>query len=183
MRVIRPAVLEDALAIARVHVESWRTTYRGIFPQGLLDGLSIEDRARSWNDALSNPPARFVTLVACDDTGQVVGFASGGDERTRLLGCDGELQAIYLLDSAQRQGWGTLLVRRFARELRSSGFTSMAVWVLARNPSRKFYEALGARIIAEQQIERGGESYTEIAYGWSELEELCNQMRLESDYR
>src|ERR1041385_8579918 len=61
-RVIRPAAPEDAPAIARVHVESWRTTYRGIFPQGLLDGLSIEDRARSWNEVLGNSPARFVTL-------------------------------------------------------------------------------------------------------------------------
>jgi hypothetical protein len=52
------------------------------------------------------------------------------------------------------------------------GFNSMAVWVLARNPSRRFYEALGATIITEQQIERGGESYTEIAYGWSDLKEL-----------
>ena len=172
MRAIRPAVPEDAPAIAQVHVESWRTTYRGIFPQGLLDGLSIEDRARFWKDALANPPARSVTLVGCNETGQIVGFASGGVERTGHLGCDSELQAIYLLIGAQRQGLGTLLIRRFARELRSMGFNSMAVWVLARNPSRKFYEALGSSVITEQQIERGGESYTEIAYGWSDLKEL-----------
>jgi GNAT superfamily N-acetyltransferase len=138
----------------------------------LLDRLSIEDRAHLWSDTLANPPARFVTLVGCDETGQVVGFASGGAERTGRLGCDGELQAIYLLQAAQRQGLGTLLIRRFARVLRSMGFHSMAVWVLARNPSRKFYEALGAGIVTEQQIERGGESYTEIAYGWSDLKQL-----------
>jgi len=51
-------------------------------------------------------------------------------------------------------------------------FNSMAAWVLARNPSKKFYEALGARLITEQQIERGGESYMEIACGWSDLKEL-----------
>ena len=58
------------------------------------------------------------------------------------------------------------------RKLRTLGFNSIAVWVLARNPARKFYEALGAREIAQQQIERGGESYTEIAYGWSDLRGL-----------
>ena len=51
-------------------------------------------------------------------------------------------------------------------------FNSMVVWVLARNPSRKFYEAMGASVITEQQIELGGESYTEIGYGWSDLKEL-----------
>jgi hypothetical protein len=30
---IRRAVREDARAIARVHVDSWRTTYRGIVPE------------------------------------------------------------------------------------------------------------------------------------------------------
>ena len=127
MSAIRPAAPEDAPAIARVHVESWRTTYTGIFPQHLLDGLSIEDRARSWNAALASPPARFITLVGCDESGQIVGFAAGGAERTGRLGCDGELQAIYLLKDAQRQGLGTLLIRRFARELLSMGFSSMAV--------------------------------------------------------
>jgi hypothetical protein len=45
----------------------------------------------------------------------------------------------------------------------------MAVWVLARNPSRKFYESLGGQLIGEQEIERGGESFTEVAYGWRDL--------------
>ncbi len=45
----------------------------------------------------------------------------------------------------------------------------MAVWVLALNPFKKFYEALGGQVIAEQQIERGGQSFTEIAYGWKDL--------------
>jgi GNAT superfamily N-acetyltransferase len=165
-------MVEDAPAIARVHVESWRTTYEGIFPDSLLDGLSVSDRTARWNEALAKPPARFVTLVACDDAATVVGFACGGSERTGQLGCDGELQAMYLLAGVQRQGLGTLLIRRFARELQATGFQSMAVWVLERNPSKRFYEALGGRLITQQQIERGGESFVEIAYGWRDLSEF-----------
>src|SRR5215472_9025425 len=152
---IRAAVVEDAPEIARVHVESWRTTYKGIFPENLLDRLSVSDRTRFWNEILAKPPDRFVTLVACDVAGRIVGFACGGAERTGKLGCDGELQAMYLLEGVQRQGLGTLLIRRFVRELRSAGFSAMAVWVLARNPSRRFYEALGGKLITQQQIERG----------------------------
>ena len=162
-------MVEDAAAIAGVHIESWRTTYKGIFPKSLLDGLSVADRTRFWNETLAKPPVPFVTLVACDEAGRVAGFVCGGTERTGELGCDGELQAMYLLESVQRRGLGTLLIRRFVRELQSAGLNSMAVWVLARNPSRRFYEALGGRLITEKQIERGGESYVEIAYGWSDL--------------
>jgi len=78
---------------------------------------------------------------------QVVGFICGGAERTGQLKCDGELHAIYMLQIAQRQGLGTLLVRRFVREFRSRGLTSMAVWVLALNPFRRFYEVLGGEVI------------------------------------
>ena len=98
-----------------------------------------------------------------------MGFISGGAERTGGLGCDGEFYGIYLLQPAQRQGLGTQLVRRFVHELKTQGISSMAVWVLALNPCKKFYEALGATAISEQQIERGGQWFTEVAYGWSDL--------------
>jgi len=64
----RPAVIEDAPAIARVHIESWKTTYAGIFPDNLLEQLSIPDRTRFWNETLAKPTDRFITLVACDET-------------------------------------------------------------------------------------------------------------------
>ncbi|SRR5579863_10482214 len=164
---VRSALANDARSIAEVHVGSWKTTYKGIFPDTLLESLSIDNRESSWKQALTQPG--LVTLVGCDAVDKVVGFICGGGERTGQLKCDGELHAIYILQIAQRQGLGTLLVRRFVRELRSRGLTSMAVWVLALNPFRTFYEALGGQMIAEQRIECGGKSFSEVAYGWSDL--------------
>jgi GNAT superfamily N-acetyltransferase len=166
---IRRALVQDAHSIAEVHVESSRTTYKDILPDSVLDSLSVEKRELSWKDLLTAPEPRSITLVGSDAGGRVAGFISGGRERTGRLGCDGELYTVYLLPSAQRQGLGTLLVGRFVHELKEQGFTSMAVWVLALNPFRKFYEALGGEVIGDQQIERGGESFTEIAYGWRDL--------------
>lgn len=37
---IRKAAVEDAAAIAKVHVDSWRTTYKGIMPSDYLNSLS-----------------------------------------------------------------------------------------------------------------------------------------------
>ena len=53
----------------------------------------------------------------------------------------------------------------------------MAVWVLGLNPYRKFYEALGARVIGEKTIERSGQSFAEIAYGWHDLGRLQSSPR------
>ena len=138
---VRLARLDDAPAIAEVHVASWRTTYKGIFSDTLLDSLSVDKREQSWRETLALPEPNSVTLVACNVDGGIVGFISGGAERTGRLGYEGELYAIYLLQLAQRQGLGTLLVQHFVCELRARGFGSMAVWVLAANPFREFYEA------------------------------------------
>ena len=46
--IIRPATPADGEAIAKVHVESWRTTCPGIVPQAHLDDLSWEARAPAW---------------------------------------------------------------------------------------------------------------------------------------
>ena len=50
------------------------------------------------------------------------------------------------------------------------GLDSMIVWVLAENrPARRFYEALGARLVTERHVEIGGASLPEVAYGWSDI--------------
>ena len=48
------------------------------------------------------------------------------------------------------------------------------LWVLADNPSRGFYETLGARQIREKTAEVGGIEVIEVAYGWSSLRRLAN---------
>jgi ribosomal protein S18 acetylase RimI-like enzyme len=167
---VRPASINDARAIAQVHVASWRSAYRGILPDSLLNGLSMEGREAMWRGLLDAPePSSSITLVGCDASNKVAGFISGGKERTGQLGCDGEIYAIYLLDEAQRKGLGAQLVGQLARDLAVRGFSSMAVWVLALNPARRFYERLGAELIGQQEIELGGQTFIEVAYGWKSL--------------
>jgi hypothetical protein len=76
--------------------------YKGIFSDTLLDSLSVDKREQSWRETLALPEPNSVTLVACNVDGGIVGFISGGAERTGRLGYEGELYAIYLLQLAQR---------------------------------------------------------------------------------
>ena len=41
---IRKANIEDAMGIAKVHVDSWRTTYKGIVPEVFLENLSYDEK-------------------------------------------------------------------------------------------------------------------------------------------
>jgi len=67
--IIRPARPGDENGIARVHVESWRSTYRGIMPDAVLDGLSQERRARHWKTVLESQDVREFVFVAETEPG------------------------------------------------------------------------------------------------------------------
>ena len=166
---IRPARMEDAAAIALVHVESWRSTYAGIVPDEYLASFSVETRTRAWQEQFAG--AMNLLFVAEDATG-IFGFASGGKLRDAIDGYDAELYAIYLLQQKQRRGAGRLLLRKLADSLRAQGFRSLIAWVLERNPSVGFYDHLGGSQVAEKQIEIGGVQLTELALGWINLDEL-----------
>ncbi len=176
---VRPAIVDDAQAIAEIHVQAWRETYAGLLPKTLLDGLSVERRAAWWRgllDGTSNPGGRAV-FVAVDTHGDAVGFSSFGRQREAELeaaGFDGEFETIYLLDSAKRQGIGRRLMITMAAAMLTDGYCGGALWVLRENaPARRFYEAIGAAIVGEREERRSDDLVMrEIAYGWPDLSSL-----------
>jgi ribosomal protein S18 acetylase RimI-like enzyme len=163
---IREASAADSPAIAKVHVASWRSTYRGIISDEVLAGLSYPDRERMWQDSLTtHRSSNFIYVVEADD-GPIVGFVAAGKERTGRADFPGEIYAIYLLKDYHGRGWGRQLFLAAAERLGLEGFTGLMLWVLADNPTRGFYETLGGRLLGEQQIQIGSDSLAEVAYGW-----------------
>ena len=78
---VRAAVPDDGGAIARVHVASWRTTYRGRLPASVPMHLSVEGREAQWLrqiEAIERGVAVGCVSVAEGGDGRVLGFASGG---------------------------------------------------------------------------------------------------------
>ena len=82
--IIRQAALEDAAKIARVHVDTWRTAYRGIVPEEYLANMSYEESEKRWAGRLSDSEAKIRIYVAEDEAGHIAGFVCGGV--TRLTG-------------------------------------------------------------------------------------------------
>lgn len=168
--VIRHARLGDAEGIAMVHIDSWRTTYKGIVPDEVLAKLSYTEREQRWVRILTSAERdNHLIFVAEDENGQIIGFAGGGPEREGDTEYKGELYAIYLLKESQGKGIGRLLTKAVANSLLQAGYGSMLVWVLADNPSRYFYERLGAKQVRVKQIEIGGNNLNGVAYGWPDV--------------
>jgi GNAT superfamily N-acetyltransferase len=172
---VREARQEDVAAIARVHVDSWRTSFRGIVPEGFLVDMSYEDSENRWCGWLrSVGDPRWAYRVAELPSGRIVGFACGGPrERSAYADYAAELYAVYLLREHQRAGIGRRLFGSVACTLAEGGSTSLLAWVLARNPSRGFYETVGGRLLGSQVIEIGGARVEEVAYGWLDIESIA----------
>lgn len=170
---IRPAEPADAQAIASVQTVSWRTTYAGLVPDEFLANMDVNRRAAVWHTWLTDSSRRQCFFVAEDSDGQVVGFASGGPERDGNPVYKGELSAIYILEAYHGQGIGRRLVQAVADWLHNQHYHNMIIWVLAGNSSGiGFYEAIGGQRVGSKNIEIGGETLEEIAYGWLDITPL-----------
>jgi GNAT superfamily N-acetyltransferase len=175
---IRDATLADAPTIARIHVDSWRATYRGLMPDDLLAGLSYEGRRRMWVQEITAANEGRGCVVVADEGGAgIVGFSHG----TRCQGdwgYDGELIAIYLSEGHQGRGLGKALFLAVADRLAAQGMGSMLLWVLDTNTSgRGFYEAMGGVLAGEKTEEWSEATLHEVAYGWPDLALLQARMR------
>ena len=82
--VLRPALPRDADDIARVHVETWQSTYAGLVPSGYLARMSVARSSPQWLRAAAKAEKGNDLMVAEVDH-QVVGFVSFGPTRTPAL--------------------------------------------------------------------------------------------------
>lgn len=167
---VREAVAADVKGIARVHIDSWKTIYKNIIPAEYLMNLSYGQREAMWekNSFEGN------VFVAENESNQIVGFSTGGKERTgEYPGYSGELYAIYILEEYQGSGLGKLLVKRVADLLQAQAINGMLVQVLEDNPACIFYEVLGAKKIGTAEITIAGKKLSETVYGWDDFKSFA----------
>ncbi|MCC7273235.1 MAG: GNAT family N-acetyltransferase [Alphaproteobacteria bacterium] len=168
---VRLATGDDAAAIARVQVATWRSAYAGIFPAPYLEGLNDVRIALGWSETLER--RGFVTLVAEDGAlarEPVVGFVHGGPSDTRGVA---EIYTFYILASHQRQGLGRRLLAAAAAAL-APAHRALVIRVLVENaPARAFYQHLGGIVGDVRTLRVGGREIDEIAYDWPDLPALA----------
>jgi GNAT superfamily N-acetyltransferase len=173
---VRPALSGDCLAMAEIHVSTWRTDYRGFAPDDYLDGLSVADVRNVYLSILEGPDS--AAFIAEDGSGRPVGLSTCGpylDEGQVLDGrFSGELYNLYVLTGARKSGAGRNLVRAAARGLLSRGSTSMMLWTLEGYASNTFYPRLGGRVVGRRKAMIGTNEVSDLAFGWDDLGTLID---------
>ncbi len=104
---VRRAVPDDAAAIARIHVDTWRDTYAGILPDRVLLNMPTTREGGCWSGLVLRGESVFV--VQSPDAG-IVGFGGCGPNRLRNLPCDGEVYTLYIAPRNQGHGFGKALI-------------------------------------------------------------------------
>jgi ribosomal protein S18 acetylase RimI-like enzyme len=164
---VREATRADAAAIARLHLDNWRTAYRGIVPDDLLGGITAVSRFLHWDGVLADPEGAEFVYVAEDAGGRLLGIASGGPQLGDEPHYRGELYVLHVRSEAQGRGAGRALMRAVAARLAADGITTLLVWMLRENaPARRFYTALGGQFVREQPAMFEGVMLMDAGYGW-----------------
>lgn len=140
---IRTATLDDAEAIAAIHVASWQHAYRGVLPADALDAMTPDDRMPLWTYILGLAESPTYVGVA-ELEGKVVGFHSVGRSDEGDPDDVQMLYTIYLLPAVERRGIGSALLADAEQRMRLRGATSGVLRVFTANEgTRRFYERCG----------------------------------------
>lgn len=164
--------VDDASAIALLHVTSWREAYDGMIPSGILENVDMADRTARWKSYLDVDGSP--TYLARADS-EAAGFIRAGPVKEPLAeGADGHIFALYILKRFHRRGIGRRLIGLAARDWLNQGGKALSVGVLTANqPARAFYEALGARFVRPDVYPWHGHNLPETIYIFENLEELA----------
>jgi GNAT superfamily N-acetyltransferase len=164
---IRPAVREDADALAEIVIESTVTTFRGLVPAQCLAWLDREESASNWRRWFDRHESGRILLVAEYKPGEVAGCALGG-KKAGEAAFDGELFLMGVLPAYQGRSIGRGLVHALRERLGEMGVHAVGVRVMTVNPNCGFYERMGAAFLREESYDWNSVTLPQSVYRWGD---------------
>ncbi len=146
---VRPAQASDASEIGRVQNETWQLAYAKLLPEPVLQALSADRFAASWEEAIAAPPSSDYRVLVATDGPATVGFAAFGPDADRQAE-DPEPEITVAISTLLveprwgRRGHGSRLLAAVADLAREAGKTRLVAWVPAADTaSLEFYRGAG----------------------------------------
>lgn len=148
--IVRAARVEDVPAMARVIVESWRETYRGLMRDEVLDDPDfIANRERFWTAALTEEQYAANRVIVAERDGAVVGVAMSGPPLDPDATWPRQLYVLYVLAAHHGTGAGAALLDAVI-----DPHEDTALWVADPNPrAQAFYRTHGFVADGTSQVE------------------------------
>ena len=163
---IRTARTSDLPAIAGIHVSSWRSTYRGIISDAIIDAVTVEKRLSHWQTWSQEPN---VILSVAEGDGEIIGFcrlcpARDVDQPPPNFA---EVTNLYVSPGATGNGIGGALFTEALEKARGMAYDGLLLWVLEENDGAlRFYSSHGLHFDGARHTEPAwlGEGVFEVRY-------------------
>lgn len=153
---------EDSVAASRIFALSWKTTYRGMFPDDVLNAIPL-DRWVVFFDENYGDHARPDVAILSENGVDIAAGAYGASRSEEGIG---EIVAIYSLPESWGSGAGKALLDFMLEKLREQGFSAAHLWVLDKNMrAQRFYEKCGFSASGKElQQDVFGQAVRELGY-------------------
>lgn len=136
-----PASEDDAMTIVALRQKVWASTYRGIYPDSMIDDFDYAWHRDKELQRIRHPAYDVYRIVKGDLS---IGYLT-------MRKAEGiQLQSLYLVDAYQRQGVGRKafdFIISYCKENNARSFTCHCV--PENRNARRFYERMGGRIVGE----------------------------------
>jgi GNAT superfamily N-acetyltransferase len=132
---VRPARADDADAIARLQLVTWRTAYRQLLPAAVLDDWDEAAAVAAWRTAVVGPPTPAHGVLVAVDAEVVAGFAAFGPaelaagEEPLPGGPTNEVTTLLVEPRWGRRGHGSRLLAAVADLAAASGVVRLQMWL------------------------------------------------------
>ena len=155
---IRKAIKEDAKDIVRINIDSWKETYRNIFPDIFLDKLDSKNIS-----AIERCEKKIDEYVVYEQEGRVVAIARYGINKKGYDKAYAEIYALYVDLEHKKQGIGTKMIDYIFKILKDD-FKYVLISTLKENSANWFYKKIGGKLIGESSSSLMGNNYLENLY-------------------
>ena len=162
---IEHAAIDDARAVAQIHVDAWRVAYASILPAAFLASLSVDKREGMWRRIVEAGEPELVVARDGDVVRGWINFGACRDDGASQA--DGEIWALYVAPDAWSTGTGRALWQHGRERLVARGCATCSLWVFPQNERAiRFYRAAGfaADPLPPKSFELGGATLQEMRY-------------------
>ncbi len=143
---VRRALGADTETVARIHIASWKVSYRGIMPDDVIAQTDLKYRTAFWAERIADQEWPIFLIEA---SGEGVAFChmiptkDPDDDPHRV----GHITSLHMLPQLRGIGYGRALLELVFKEFRQRGMAEVTLWVLEENTkARQFYEKHGFRL-------------------------------------
>lgn len=152
---MRYATIDDYVSIAKLHHDSWHSTFDTMLPKVYTLEQTQEFLNSYWKKFFEKKDKEKMVLVALHEN-TIVGFIAAGpidNPSKSMAGYTREIHKLYVSVNSTSRGIGTILLRHCLKELSGLGHDRVMVRVFHKNSKAcKFYEKNSAIFLSEEDF-------------------------------